>query len=74
MLTNQKTFSPGEVAAVLGIPVKTVMAAIRRGDLEAARYNQRVIVIDRDALARFRQKVMERTDAWRKKPTRLGIN
>jgi excisionase family DNA binding protein len=37
-----RMFSPGEVAALAGIPVKTVRGAIDRGELPVMRYNSRV--------------------------------
>ena len=46
-------FTPGEVAERHGIPTRTVLEAIRRGDLPAFRYNARVIRVHRDALEKW---------------------
>lgn len=48
-----RMFTPGDVSLRTGMPVKTVLAAIRRGELGALRANRQVIRISEGDLARW---------------------
>jgi excisionase family DNA binding protein len=37
--------SPGEIAALLGISTRTILEAIRRGELPAIRYSRKTLMI-----------------------------
>lgn len=47
MLDTKSEFSPGEVALLCGVSTKTVLRAIKRGDLVAMRFGPRTHRITR---------------------------
>ncbi len=47
---HNDNFTPGEVAAMLGVTTKTVYRAITEGDLIAYRFNLRTVRITRAAM------------------------
>lgn len=52
MIETAQSYSPGECAVACGIPRRTVLRAIRAGELPALRFNARVVrVTRRDLLA-----------------------
>ena len=60
MLGNRNDFSPGEVAALQGISTRTVLLAIKRGDLVASRFGPRTHRVARTDLERWVQQSKER--------------
>ena len=54
MSQTERTYRPGEAAAVCGVPVRTVLRAISRAELGAIRYNARVICITHADLLAWR--------------------
>ena len=55
-----KTYSPGEVAQRCGLPTRTVLAAIRSGELGAWQINRRVLRIPEADLSRWLDLLRER--------------
>jgi len=51
MATSDYSLSPGEAAAIVGCPTRTILTAINAGRLPARRYNARVIRTSRQHLA-----------------------
>lgn len=55
------TYRPKELSRFLGIPHRTILAAIRSGDLECCRVNKRLFVIRSEAAANWSVKHSNRT-------------
>jgi hypothetical protein len=53
MSRSLETYSPKALAKSLGLPYRTILAAIKSGALECARINQRVFVIRSEAAAKW---------------------
>lgn len=59
MIESAKTYSPGECAVTCGVPTRTILTAIRKGELPAVRFNARVLRIARSDLLAWRIRCTE---------------
>lgn len=53
MKTSIETYSPKTLSAAIGIPRRTILAAIKSGKLECAKANSRFFVIHSKAAAKW---------------------
>jgi len=57
---NTITFTPVEVASRYNVPTKTVLRAIKTGELQALRFNSRVIRINENSVIMWHDSLLRK--------------